>query len=127
MGMDIVQILGYGLTGLGFLLMFLAYRLVDKVISTRSAQPLVISTINRFMFVCLIMSVLVGVFTFVNARYKQDELEAKTEVIRNKELALNILGTAQQNDLLSDRILAKTDSLGIVSDPGKREALKQEI
>ncbi len=71
-GLDIVKILGVGLSGFGFLLMFLAYKLIQNLLPLPNANPLIIKTINRYMLVCFVMTVTVGAFTFITTSYKNN-------------------------------------------------------
>ena len=104
-GLDIVKILGVGLSGFGFLLMYLAYKLIQSLVPLPNANPMVISTINRYMFVCFIMTLTVGVFTFITTSYKNDVIEKQSAKIENSAVALNLLAASQKNNLLSDSIV----------------------
>ncbi|MFT3705952.1 MAG: hypothetical protein QM802_26535 [Agriterribacter sp.] len=103
-GMDIVKILGVGLSGFGFLLMFLAYRLIRSIIALPHTNPLVVKTINRYMLVCFVMTIAVGVFTFITTLYKQDVITNQQAKIDNGSKALNILAASNNNSLIADSI-----------------------
>jgi hypothetical protein len=100
---DIIKILGVGLSGFGFLLMFLAYKLLNKIITARSTNPLIHKSINQYMLVCFIMTVTVGVFTFISTEYKKDQ-------IKSDEIAIDLLVKANNNSSLAKSVLAATET-----------------
>lgn len=60
---DVVKVLGYGLSGFAFLLVFLAFMLLRKEQEQNQPRKLIVQTIQMFMGLCLILSVVVGVLT----------------------------------------------------------------
>jgi hypothetical protein len=108
--LDVVKILGYGLSGLGFLLMYLAYRLLDKLSNQANPSQLIISAINRYVVICLTMTIVVGVFTYITKDYKSDELAAQDTSIQNKTAAIQVLSTAKKNSELADSIKTYANS-----------------
>jgi hypothetical protein len=95
--LDVLKILGYGLSGLGFLLMYLAYRLLNKLSDKENPSKLIISSINRFIVICLLMTIVVGVFTYFDRDYKTTELANKTD-------AYNVLSASKKISDLTDSI-----------------------
>lgn len=108
--LDIVKILGTGIAGFGFLLMYLAYKLIASLVTLPKVNPAILKMINRYMLVCFIMTVTVGVFTFMSTSYKNDLISNQEAVIKSKDTALNILTTSQKNKLLADSVSKATDS-----------------
>jgi predicted PurR-regulated permease PerM len=106
--MDIVKILGVGLSGFGFLLMYLAYRLILKMMPDPKAN--MIKMINRYMLICLAMTLSVGIFTYIDAIHKSDLIQQQTQQIAERDTALNIIATSQKNHLLSDTLLYYTNT-----------------
>jgi hypothetical protein len=102
--LDVLKILGYGLSGLGFLLMYLAYRLLDKLSDKEKPSQSIISSINRFIVICLLMTIVVGSFTYMTRDFKNTELAAKDTTIQNKTAALKVLSTAKKISDLTDSI-----------------------
>lgn len=112
---DVVKILGTGLSGLGFLLMYLAYGLLRTIINkptqaSDSTLSIELKSVNRYMALCLIMTITVGVFTVVNTFYKNEELTNKDQVISG-------YSGLQQSDTLS-RVAAANKN-----DPAKLKAI----
>ncbi len=60
---DVVKILGYGLSGFAFLLVFLAFMLLRKEQDKPEPRKLIIQTIQMFMGLCLILSLAVGIIS----------------------------------------------------------------
>ncbi len=121
--MDIVKILGVGLSGFGFLLMYLAYRLILKMMPDPKSN--MIKVINRYMLICLAMTLSVGIFTYIDAVHKNDLIQQQTQQIAERDTALNIIATSQKNHLLSDTVLyytntGNTDKVGKVTDDQKK-------
>jgi len=72
---DFVKILGYGLSGFAFLLMFFAYMLLRQVISKGSQNKMIYKSIWAFMGLSFLLTICIGVFSFVTGDYKKKELE----------------------------------------------------
>lgn len=108
--LDFVKILGTGIAGFGFLLMYLAYKLIASLVTLPKVNPAILKMINRYMLVCFIMTVTVGVFTFMSTSYKNDLISNQEAVIKSKDTALNILTTSQKNKLLADSVSKAGDS-----------------
>jgi hypothetical protein len=106
---DIVQILGTGLSGFGFLLMYLAYKLISSLVPLPNVNPNIIKMINRYMLVCFIMTVTVGIFTFMTTSYKNNVISDQAALIKSKDTVLNILTTSQKSRLLSDSLSRNLD------------------
>lgn len=102
--LDVVKILGVGLSGFGFLLMFLAYKLIQSIVTLPHTNPQVIKTINRYMLVCFIMTLAVGTFTIISTYYKNDVIAQQSSVIENNTKALNVLAASNKNALISDSL-----------------------
>ncbi|SFN43114.1 hypothetical protein SAMN05428949_2805 [Chitinophaga sp. YR627] len=107
--LDIVQILGTGLSGFGFLLMYLAYKLISSLVPLPNVNPNIIKMINRYMLVCFIMTVTVGVFTFMTTSYKNNVISDQAALIKSKDTVVNILTAAQNAKLLSDSLSRNMD------------------
>jgi hypothetical protein len=107
--LDIVKILGTGIAGFGFLLMYLAYKLIASLVTLPKVNPAILKMINRYMVVCFIMTVTVGVFTFMSTSYKNDVISNQEAVIKSKDTVLNILATSQKNKLLADSVSKAVD------------------
>jgi predicted PurR-regulated permease PerM len=121
--MDIVKILGVGLSGFGFLLMYLAYRLILKMMPDPKAN--MIKMINRYMLICLAMTLSVGIFTYIDAIHKSDLIQQQTQQIAQKDTALNLITTSQKNHQLSDTVLYYTGTDN-TSDTNKANKAKDD-
>jgi hypothetical protein len=108
--LDIVQILGTGLSGFGFLLMYLAYKLISSLVPLPNVNPNIIKMINRYMLVCFIMTVTVGIFTFMTTSYKNTVISDQAALIKSQDTVVNILTASQKAKLLSDSLSRNMDS-----------------
>ncbi|MBW8684175.1 hypothetical protein [Chitinophaga rhizophila] len=117
---DIVQILGTGLSGFGFLLMYLAYKLISSLVPLPDVNPHIIKMINRYMLVCFIMTVTVGIFTFMTTSYKNHVISDQAALLKSKDTVLNILATSQKSKLLSDSLCRNLDSQ-LITDAKSRQ------
>lgn len=114
---DIIKILGVGLSGFGFLLMFLAYKLLNKIITARSTNPLIHKSINQYMLVCFIMTVTVGVFTFISTEYKKDQ-------IKKDETTIDLLIASNRNSSIADSVVNSPTNN---NDPGTAKKDQEKI
>jgi len=108
--LDIVKILGVGISGFGFLLMFLAYRLINDWAKNPNPNPMVLKAIKWYMSICFVMTITVGVFTFISSSYKTKIIEDQVSEIETKSDALNILTASQINDQLVDSMIRNSSN-----------------
>ncbi|MBK7812040.1 MAG: hypothetical protein IPO62_17165 [Saprospiraceae bacterium] len=108
--LDIVKILGVGISGFGFLLMFLAYRLINDWAKNPNPNPVVLKAIKWYMSICFVMTITVGVFTFISSSYKTKIIEDQAIAIETKSDALNILTASQINDQLVDSMIRNSSN-----------------
>jgi hypothetical protein len=110
--MDITKILGYGLSGLCFLLFLLSFRLISQ--EQKQAQPRksILQIIMLFMFLTLVSTVAVGWMGIV-------------QVGKNEQLAVanKIL---EKNDSLSTRQHKVDEWVDRINDPEKQKGLTPE-
>ena len=106
-GDTIVKILGLGLSGFGFLLMYMAYNLITRIINTPDVNPSVLSVIKTYMIICFTMTLAVGFFTYINAGYKQQVIADQNAAIQQKTNAFSLLSAAQTNGKITDSVLLK--------------------
>jgi hypothetical protein len=116
---DIVRILGIGLSGFGFLLMYLAYRLINRLVGIDSPNTLIVSTINRYMMICFIMTVTVGLFTFLTNTYKKEILLSNKMAVEENSNTVKILLASQNNNQIANRITT-------IASNEKESSLKRE-
>lgn len=109
---NIVGILGTGLSGLGFLLMFLAYKLIQGLVPLPNVNPLIIKTINRYMLVCFLMTIAVGAFTFITGFYKKDVISQQSEKIAADTQTIGLLAASNKNNQITDSILISIQKPG---------------
>lgn len=120
---DIIKILGVGLSGFGFLLMFLAYKLLNRIITERSTNALIHKSINRYMLVCFVMTVTVGIFTFISTEYKKETIASQEEQIKKDETAIDLLVTTNKNNSITESVIAATEKDNVV--PGAKKDQKK--
>lgn len=109
---NIVGILGTGLSGLGFLLMFLAYKLIQGLVPLPNVNPLIIKTINRYMLVCFLMTIAVGAFTFITGFYKKEVISQQSEKIAADTQTIGLLAASNKNNQITDSILISIQKPG---------------
>lgn len=103
---DVVKILGYGLSGFAFLLVFLAFMLLRKEQDKPEPRKLIIQTIQMFMGLCLVLSIAVGVISIPissnNSRLQQvlqDGTVIATQSANAEKSANNLATRALSNNL----------------------------
>jgi len=117
---DFVKILGYGLSGFAFLLMFFAYMLLRQVISKGSQNKMIYKSIWAFMGLSFLLTICIGVFSFVTGDYKKKELEENETTIQNQQNGLEVLKIDQKLDSLVKNAVVGN----IENNPAKAEATK---
>ena len=117
---DFVKILGYGLSGFAFLLMFFAYMLLRQVISKGSQNKMIYKSIWAFMGLSFLLTICIGVFSFVTGDYKKKELEKNETTIQNQQNGLEVLKIDQKLDSLVKNAVVGN----IENNPAKAEATK---
>ena len=117
---DFVKILGYGLSGFAFLLMFFAYMLLRQVISKGSQNKMIYKSIWAFMGLSFLLTICIGVFSFVTGDYKKKELEENETTIQNQQNGLEVLKIDQKLDSLVKNAIVGN----IENNPAKAEATR---
>lgn len=105
-GPDFVKILGYGLSGFAFLLMFFAYMLLRQVINKSTQNKMIIKSIWAFMGLSFLLTITIGVFSFITGDYKQKELADNEATIKTQQNGLEILNADQKLDSLVKKAIA---------------------
>jgi len=118
---DFVKILGYGLSGFAFLLMFFAYMLLRQVINKSTQNKMIIKSIWAFMGLSFLLTITIGVFSFITGDYKQKELANNEATIKTQQNGLEILNADQKLDSL----VKKGISENIMNNPEKAEEAKK--
>jgi len=108
----IVKILGAGLSGFGFLLMYLVFQLLKQIITVKAVHEQAFKTIRTYMILCFGMTIAVGIFTIVSAVYKTDQLAQKTNTIDTIRLAVTALTATQKSKSATDSIIKFPESKG---------------
>ena len=117
---DFVKILGYGLSGFAFLLMFFAYMLLRQVINKSTQNKMIIKSIWAFMGLSFLLTITIGVFSFITGDYKQKELESNEATIKTQQNGLEILNADQKLDSLVKKAIAEN----IMNNPERAEETK---
>jgi hypothetical protein len=117
---DFVKILGYGLSGFAFLLMFFAYMLLRQVINKSTQNKMIIRSIWAFMGLSFLLTITIGVFSFITGDYKQDKLASNEATIKTQQNGLEILNADQKLDSLVKKAAAEN----MANSPEKLEETK---
>ena len=107
---DFVKILGYGLSGFAFLLMFFAYMLLRQVINKSTQNKMIIKSIWAFMGLSFLLTITIGVFSFITGDYKQEALANNEATIKTQQNGLEILNADQKLDSLVKKAAAENMS-----------------
>jgi len=118
---DFVKILGYGLSGFAFLLMFFAYMLLRQVISKSTQNQMIFKSIWAFMGLSFLLTICIGVFSYVTGDYKKKELAENVETIKTQQGGLEVLKADQKLDSLVKNAVVTN----IENDPAKVEETKK--
>lgn len=119
---DFVKILGYGLSGFAFLLMFFAYMLLRQVINKSTQNKMIIRSIWAFMGLSFLLTITIGVFSFITGDYKQTKLADNEATIKTQQNGLEILNADQKLDSLVKKAAAEN----MANDPEMVEKTKKE-
>jgi hypothetical protein len=87
--------------------MYLAYRLIHNISLVRNPNRLIVLTINRYMIICFIMTITVGIFTFITTNYKNTLIQNQSIAIQKQKTDINkikLIASAQESKLLSNQI-----------------------
>ena len=117
---DFVKILGYGLSGFAFLLMFFAYMLLRQVINKSTQNKMIIRSIWAFMGLSFLLTITIGVFSFITGDYKQTKLADNEATIKTQQNGLEILNADQKLDSLVKKAVAEN----MANNPEKVEETK---
>ena len=98
---DILKVLGYGLSGFAFLLMFFAFLLLRQIINKEKNTPtMVIKSIWGFMGLSFVMTLLIGLFSFLVGDYKKEQLVTSKEIIDDQQNSIELVNENQRRDSL---------------------------
>lgn len=100
---DFVKILGYGLSGFAFLLMFFTYMLLRQVITKPTQNKMIFKLIWGFMGLSFLFTIVVGVFSFMTGDYKKSALAKNEETITKQQNGLEVLTENQTLDSLAQK------------------------
>lgn len=99
---QVVKILGYGLSGFAFLLMFFAFLLLRQVISKeKETNKLVFKSIWAFMALSFVMTITIGIFSFFVNDYKENVIAKNTAAV-DELLKVDQLKTNVSNEAMKD-------------------------
>jgi len=117
---DFVKILGYGLSGFAFLLMFFAYMLLRQVISKASQNKMIYRSIWAFMGLSFLLTICIGVFSYMTGDYKKKELVENQETIQKQQNGLEVF----KSDQKLDSLVKNAVGANIENHPAKAEETK---
>lgn len=112
---DVLKVLGYGLSGFAFLLMLFAFLLLRQLISKdNESNKMVFTSIWGFMGLSFLMTIVIGMFSFFVTDYKSKE-------VKDLGSAVQTYSDAKQ---LNAQI-EKADSSGMLSNPDSLKHFKE--
>jgi len=100
--MNFIKVLGYGLTGLGFLFMYLAFGLIKSIIQKGNSERNVYVSVWLFMGLTLAMTIAIGTFTYITQDYKTTELNNSESA--NSKLNRNFVALKDINQNTIDKM-----------------------
>ncbi|HEY5772689.1 MAG TPA: hypothetical protein VIS75_08670 [Chitinophagaceae bacterium] len=101
--------------------MFFAYMLLRQVINKSTQNKMIIKSIWAFMGLSFLLTITIGVFSFITGDYKQKELASNETTIKTQQNGLEILNADQKLDSL----VKKGISENIMNNPEKAEETKK--
>lgn len=116
---NILSILGYGLYGLTYLLLYMAYDLLRKEQKKEEPQDKILKRISSFMVTTIAVVVIVGGFELLQM-YQDDEKPCSipVEILENCEMDIERLKThSQLPDLTAEEMKAGIDRYLTGCDP----------
>jgi hypothetical protein len=115
-GLDVLKVLGYGLSGFAFLLMMFAFLLLRQIISKdKESNRMIFKSIWAFMGLSFLMTIAIGMFSFFVSDYKQTE-------VKDLGAAVRTYADAKQLNTQSE----KADSSNLFSNPDSLKSFKHE-
>jgi len=108
---NIIKILGFGLSGLSLLLMVLTYQLLNKVINLPEPNNAVISLIKWYMGITVLVLLVVGLFTIPVFNNNNDLSKSNEVLVKSSELNAHIDTLKQSTDIGN-----QTEQLKIIKD-----------
>ena len=121
--LDVLKILGYGLSGLSLLLMMMGYNLLKKVIQAKDPKPAVISLVKFYLAGTVIVLIVVGLFSIPIAGKNSDLRKDNTEL---SNIAGTLVLTQEVHDKFDD-ILENTDPDKARKEVGELKALSDSL
>ncbi|MBL7811365.1 MAG: hypothetical protein JNL57_03995 [Bacteroidetes bacterium] len=114
---DIIKILGYGLSGFAFLLVFLAFMLLRKEQDKPEPRKMIVQTIWMFMGLCLTLSLVVGLLSIPIINSNNEKEKAIAKLTSNLSVNRKADSIDASLDKLSIRLaqLQKIDTNSIVA------------
>ncbi|MCU0443673.1 MAG: hypothetical protein MUE85_02060 [Microscillaceae bacterium] len=94
---DVIKILGYGASGLSFLLMFLAYNIIQKEQRVKKPRKEILNVVYVYMFFTLLNIGVVG-FLGLPALSDNSRLQGVNEVLKTEKNKLTSLYEIQKNN-----------------------------
>ncbi len=105
---DVLKVLGYGLSGFAFLLMFFAFMLLRQIINKEQNTPaMVIKSIWGFMGLSFLMTICIGIFSFFVSDYKKETLAENKSTIQDQHQKIDIIATDHKRDSVLQEALEK--------------------
>ena len=105
---DFVKILGYGLSGFAFLLMFFAYMLLRQVITRQTQNKMIFKSIWGFMGLSFVLTIIIGIFSYMTGDYKKEELVRNEETITKQKDGIDALTNSQTLDSVIKNVTLDT-------------------
>ena len=113
----VVPILQVGLSGLAFLLAFLAYRIIAREQRASSPKASVLKAARSFLFQCIILALMVGIFQVILKYFPNSQPLDSEQIARCRD----------SMDLLLERKKRATELIHLKDAIGEHKSSCQEI
>jgi hypothetical protein len=114
-GFDVIKALELGVIGLGFVLAFLAYRLLDKIQSVKEPDRGVLRLVQYFMVFSVVLCGITLAAQIFDQRDKLGELKAQLDLYHGSKIALSNLSGRIETPKIGDTLPQVFASTGWVS------------
>jgi hypothetical protein len=121
--LDVLKILGYGLSGLSLLLMMMGYNLLKQVIQAKDPKPAVISLVKFYLAGTVIVLIIVGLFSIPIAGRNS---ELKNDNTKLSNIAGTLVLSQEVHDKFDD-ILQSTDTATTRKKIGELKVLSDSL
>lgn len=110
---DVIKVLGYGLSGLSFLLIFMTFSLIRSEQNRPKPRREILGTIRMFMLLVLLCVIVVGIFSIPTLR-DNDLLKSNNDALNTENLKVTSQLGLQESATILEQKSAEISSDSVV-------------